>query len=441
MDIDYIKRRLLVKYSPFGSIIANTCFISDKLIETAATDGDNIYYNPDFLKNLTADEQIFVFAHELGHIGYNHIERCKDKDPEIWNMAADGVLNANLKKDGLPLIKGAIDIPYAGNYDVEELYQKLLQEKKEQKENTSNQTDNQEQSNNQNNSETKSNSTGQSKLQKEINKVGHDTHELWSKAYDKNSQNNEPMNDSLSKQKKETINKLTELGEREGYQQNRIEYKKRLEELRESLVNESHGYGNKTNSDKITISDIGIANPLLDWRKLLKEAIKYDVDWSYQNASIEDGILTAHLEELPNPETEILLDTSGSINKTLLRNFLRECKNILSVSKVKVGCFDTKFYGFSEIKNITDIDNLSFSGGGGTNFEVAINAFSKRVENKVIFTDGASSMPNTPMDAIWVVFGNRIINPAGGRVIYINNEQLDRLCTKVIINDSNTRKR
>ena len=194
-----------------------------------------------------------------------------------------------------------------------------------------------------------------------------------------------------------------------------------------ALASQSHGYGSITNSERRNITDIGTSEPLIDWRRLLKEAVKYDVDWSYQNAGIEDGVVTAYLEEMPRPETEIVLDTSGSIDETLLRNFLRECKNILQTSKVKVGCFDTQFYGFTEIKDVSDIDNLEFYGGGGTNFDAAVNAFTRRVENKIIFTDGDADMPSTPIDAIWIVFGEAKINPVGGKVIYINDEQLDRL--------------
>ena len=36
-------------------------------------------------------------------------------------------------------------------------------------------------------------------------------------------------------------------------------------------------------------------------------------------------------------------------------------------------------------------------------------------------------MPDIPMDAIWIVFGGIEINPKGGKVIQINEEQLDRL--------------
>ena len=187
--------------------------------------------------------------------------------------------------------------------------------------------------------------------------------------------------------------------------------------------------GTLANGDVRSISDIGTSKPIIDWRYALREAIKYDVDWSYKNAIIEDGIIKANLEEQPIPEAEIVLDTSDSINNKLLRGFLRECKNILKQSKLKVGCFDTKFYGFHEIRTLKDIDNIILEGGGGTNFEVAVNAFTRRVENKIIFTDGYASMPNTSIDVIWIVFGNKKINPKSGKVIYIDNDTLNKMCS------------
>ena len=156
---------------------------------------------------------------------------------------------------------------------------------------------------------------------------------------------------------------------------------------------------------------------------------------------IEDGVVVANLEEQPMPETEIVLDTSGSINEVLLKNFLRECKNILQHTKLKVGCFDIMFYGFHEIRTEEDIENMQFKGGGGTDFNVAVKAFSRRVENKIIFTDGEASMPNMPLDAIWMEFGGKKINPKGGRVIHITPEQLDRLYSYEIESETKGRSR
>ena len=85
---------------------------------------------------------------------------------------------------------------------------------------------------------------------------------------------------------------------------------------------------------------------------------------------------------------------------------------------------DALIQSFMDLLKLEDIDDLEFYGGGGTDFCVAVNAFTRRVENKIIFTDGYSDMPDKPIDAIWVVFGSREIHPLGGKVIYIDKNQL-----------------
>ena len=66
--------------------------------------------------------------------------------------------------------------------------------------------------------------------------------------------------------------------------------------------------------------------------------------------------------------------------------------------------------------------------GGWTDFDVAVNAFSRRVPNKIIFTDGYADMPKKEVrGAIWVIFGDEKINPKGGKVINITGEQLRKL--------------
>ena len=468
MNIESIKRKLLVKYPFFGSVVANSNFIAEPAVGTAGTDGKTIYYNPNFIESITDDQQTFIFAHQICHIAFDHIFRSEGKDKDLWNIATDSVVNAFLKQDGLPIVEGVVDIPEAINYDAEEMYKKLLEEKKQFQHQSSSSSESSQEQNKQSQEQSGSGSGEGSQEEEKQQDVGHDTHSMWDKAIEKRhqeeqsqsnlgqsdakdedkqslldklskmfdkkkeqqekqQQSDENQNKEQEKKKNEVIKKLTELGEKEAFKQNKIERKKQLEELRKSLASRSHGHGNTTNGERRNITDIGTSEPLIEWRRLLKEAVKYDIDWSYQNAGIEDGVVTAYLEEMPRPETEIVLDTSGSIDETLLRNFLRECKNILQTSKVKVGCFDTQFYGFTEIKDVSDIDNLEFYGGGGTNFDIAVNAFTRRVENKIIFTDGDAAMPSTPIDAIWIVFGEAKINPVGGKVIHINDEQLDRL--------------
>ena len=549
-DIEEIKRRMYVKYGFFGSVLANVNYKENNDIPTAATDGKNIYYNSKFLNGLDSDQQTFVFAHEVCHIAFDHITKSEGKNPNIWNIATDGVINQLLKRDGLKMVKGAVDIPEAINYDSEQLYEKLLKEQKDSnKNNESNQQENNQQNNsnkknssnnqssqnnqgnssqnnnqnednqkdsqssqnqngqgnssqnnnqsedNQENNQSSQNQSGQrtsiqndkqnedeqeqdsssknqngqsdssqnnndSKEVEEENKdkgnsseekdekkdkngnedsskdkekdsdenkedsenkdVGHDTHNMWKDALKK-------QKEEKNKKLQDEIDKISKMGEKKAFKKHLENKRKELEKLKEMLSQQAMGAGNYSTGAQRVVNEIGKSKPIIDWRYVLREAIKYDVDWSYKNAYIEDGVLSATLEEQPMPETEIVLDTSGSIDETLLRNFLRECKNILQHSRLKVGCFDTEFYGFHEIRREEDIENMEFQGGGGTDFNVAVRAFTRRVENKIIFTDGIADMPDIPMDAIWIVFGENKINPKGGRVILIDGEQLDRL--------------
>ena len=470
-DITALKRKMLVKYPFFGSVVANVDYKEDKEIPTAGTDGETIYYNPEFLERLSVEEQIFIFVHEVCHIAFNHILRSDGKDQKLWSIATDGVINQFLKSDGLKMAPDGVDIPEAINYDAEQLYEKLLKEKQQNGQDNSqqiqqgNQQQNQQQSssgnqggNNHQQPQSQEQSGGESgkssqKEDKSKQDVGHDTHSMWEQTVKKHKEQQEKtdkkeslLDKLLGKDKEKTElekkqEELESMGERESFRKNLEDKKRKLEELKEAIIKQASQVGNTSNGDIRTVSDIGIAKPLIDWRYVLKEATKYDVDWSYRNATLEDGVVTANLEEQPIAETEIVLDTSGSIDDILLRNFLRECKNILQHSRLKVGCFDTKFYGFHEIRTEKDIENMQFEGGGGTDFEVAVGAFTRRVENKIIFTDGEASMPDTPIDAIWIVFGEKTISPRGGKVIQIDGEQLDRLCNYQHISEQKGRTR
>ena len=439
-DIAALKRKMLVKYPFFGSVVASVGYKENKDIPTAGTDGETIYYNPEYLEGLSVDEQTFVFAHEVCHIAFNHILRSEGKNHELWNIATDGVINQFLKRDGLKLAPNVVDMEEAINYDAEQLYEKLLQEKQSQE---------------QSGGESGEDSQKEDKSKQD---VGHDTHSMWEQAVKKHKEQQEETDkkessldellgkdkDKKDKEKTELEKKQEELesmGEKDAFKKNLEDKKKQLEELKEAISKQASQAGTSTNRNIRTVNDIGTAKPLIDWRYVLREAIKYDVDWSYKNATLEDGVVNANLEEQPMPETEIVLDTSGSINEVLLKNFLRECKNILQHTKLKVGCFDTEFYGFHEIRTEEDIEKMRFEGGEGTDFDVAVGAFSRRVENKIIFTDGKASMPDMPLDAIWIVFGGKKINPKGGKVIHIDNEQLERLYNYQITNEAKGRSR
>ncbi|MBQ6439542.1 MAG: hypothetical protein IJJ06_05290 [Mogibacterium sp.] len=183
------------------------------------------------------------------------------------------------------------------------------------------------------------------------------------------------------------------------------------------------------------IEDPGLAQAVAGLSDLLEPSLQLDYDW-FPADRIRDGILIEQFRPYPVPHAEILLDTSASIDKDLLRAFVRAVKDLLREDAVvKVGCFDTEFYGFQEIHSEKDISTLEIKGAGGTNFETAVKAFSGDAETKIVFTDGYADMPETRCDAIWLVYSDMPVDPPGGKVIYvkkpeeINKYEVDFLIT------------
>jgi len=166
----------------------------------------------------------------------------------------------------------------------------------------------------------------------------------------------------------------------------------------------------------------GVAKAVAGLRDMLEPSLQLDYDW-FPGTRIRDGVLGYEFLSYPVARSEVLIDTSGSVDLEQLRAFIRGVKALLKDSLLCVGCFDTRFYGFHEIHSEQDIEKLELKGGGGTNFNVAVNAFTGDAENQIIFTDGYAEMPERRCDAIWIVYGSPSIHPVGGRVIYLNESE------------------
>ena len=226
-DIDSIKRKLRIKYPTFGSVIANLKFQASKDIETAGTDGKVLLYNPKFLGGLSEEQQIFIFAHEICHVAFEHIFRSEGKDKRLWNIATDSVINALLKQDGLPMVEGGVDIPEAINYDAEEMYNKLLEEEKKQEQQNSqgnqrqhNSQDSQEQQDSQGSQRQQNSQDSQeeqnvqdsqggqnSQSGQEETDIGHDTHSLWDKAIEERKREQQEQVEKKGQEQRQTKKK------------------------------------------------------------------------------------------------------------------------------------------------------------------------------------------------------------------------------------------
>ena len=188
---------------------------------------------------------------------------------------------------------------------------------------------------------------------------------------------------------------------------------------------------NIQNEESITtnLGNIGDAPAIIDWKNFLerkKKKVTYG-DYNFYAGYFDDDSFYKYPYELTityKSNIEILIDTSGSVDDNLVKAFLQECKNIFDDYTIKVGCFDTKFYGFQDIKRKEDLDSFVIEGRGGTDFSTAVNSFSKKAAIKIIFTDGYADVPKDSSNVIWVIYGDTKINPPGGKVFYVDPDTL-----------------
>jgi predicted metal-dependent peptidase len=113
-----------------GLLMVGKVSLSDK-VPTAATDGLNVIYNPDFVTKLTDQELRGLVLHEALHKAYRQIWLWRHlENKQVLNMAMDYVINLeiiSIHPDVALPEGGCIDKRYQG-MDTYQVYQKLMQE-------------------------------------------------------------------------------------------------------------------------------------------------------------------------------------------------------------------------------------------------------------------------------------------------------------------------
>lgn len=87
------KTSLILEHPFIGTIALNMPFRITDEVKTAATDGSQVLFNPDFVSKQSDEELKFLVAHECMHPMLEHTTRRNGRDPYKWNMAGDYVIN------------------------------------------------------------------------------------------------------------------------------------------------------------------------------------------------------------------------------------------------------------------------------------------------------------------------------------------------------------
>ncbi len=128
------KNWFISSYPLLGALAASFTIIEDPVlcarmdISVAAVNSclREIYINP--AAGLDEYECRFVMAHELLHVGLSHQARCQGRDPFLWNIACDYVINGWLVEMGLgelPKLGGLYD-PDLKGLSAESIYDRIV---------------------------------------------------------------------------------------------------------------------------------------------------------------------------------------------------------------------------------------------------------------------------------------------------------------------------
>ena len=124
------RARLLVRAPFLGSIALGLEWVCAPDIGTMATDGRRVWFNPSWCEEHGIEKTMGVIAHEVFHVVNKHHLRRGDRNPDLWNIAADLLINRLLEEDNYTLPPdGLFDRQrrFAG-LPTETIYARLLEE-------------------------------------------------------------------------------------------------------------------------------------------------------------------------------------------------------------------------------------------------------------------------------------------------------------------------
>ena len=376
---------LLLRHPFFGNMATRLRSVAaDDWLPTAAVDGRNLYYNTQFFNAMGNKEIEFVVAHEILHMVFDHLDRREERNPMLYNISADYIVNNTLVRDRIgekPKIVDCFqDFKYEG-WTSEEVYDELFKE-------------------------------AQKNGEEFLKQLGEMLDEHLESDSDGDSEEGQEGQDGNGN----TVSKSKPKYSKE-------EMKKIKDEIKENMISaaQSAGAGNVPSAVARIIKEL--TEPKINWRELLRQQIQSTIrsDYTFIRPSRKGQMSGAVLPGMNFQDTidiAVTIDMSGSISDAQGRDFLSEIKGIMEEYQdynIKVWCFDTQVYNEADFSadGGEDLMDYQLMGGGGTDFMANWTYMKEQnyVPKKLImFTDGyAWDSWGDPdyCDTVFIIHGNR----------------------------------
>ena len=290
-----IKARIeMLMSAPFFGNLATRLLLKDATdwCPTAATDGKYFYFNRNFVAALSDQEVVFLVGHEVLHCVYDHMDadRRGDRDPRLWNIANDYVINADLIDanigEQIKLVEICFDWKYRGQVS-EEIYDDLFKQAEEEG--------------------------------RVITQEPMDIHLDRAEGDDEGAGGNKANGDD---------------GEEGPVKYTAEEKENNKQEFQNAVMQSAKaaGAGNLPGGVKRMLDKL--LNPTLDWRELLAMQIQSTIrsDYTYQTPSRkgqDSGFYLPGMDRETTIDIVAALDMSGSIMDEMAMDFLSEFKGIM----------------------------------------------------------------------------------------------------------------
>ena len=378
---------LLLRQSFFGNLATRLKLVNaDEWCGTAATDGQKFYYNSRFIMMLKPKEVEFLVGHEVLHVVYDHIGRRGTRDPQIWNIANDYAVNADLKRHKVGQFITTVPCLYEQKYDgkaSEDIYDDLM---------------------------------------KNVQKISIEDliEQLLDDHMDGDDEGDGDGDGDQDGKGKGKRPKMTP-EERERVRQ----------EVKQAIINaaQSANAGELPAGVARLIKDV--TDPVMPWRELIQTNLTSAIrtDYSWMRPSRRGWHMDAVMPGMtPGEEIDVVvaLDMSGSISSKQAQAFLGEVGGMMEAFdgyKVHIFCFDTEIYNPADYtsENMDTIDNYEPAGGGGTDFDAIFNYLKEQgnvPKRLIVFTDGypcGSWGDPEYCDTTWIIHGDKDPNPPFGQ--------------------------
>jgi len=389
---------LLLRQAFFGNLATRMKLINaDEWCSTAATDGRNFYYNSRFVQLLKNSELEFLVGHEVLHVVYDHIERRGNRDPQLFNIANDYAVNADLKRHKVGSFIKSVPCLYDQKFDgksSEEIYDILYE----------------------NAEKINLNDLIDQMIDEHMAGEGDGDSDGDGDETDGNPNGNSKRPKPLTAEEREELRK----------------------EMREAILNAAKADPGSTPAGVQRMVKEW-TNPVLPWRELINQNIMSTVksDYSWLRPSRRGWDMDAVMPGMkPDEEIDVtvFLDLSGSITEKMARQQISEVAGMLNQFagwRLNIATFDTEVYNYQTFtsENMDSIEDYKIHGGGGTDFTCIFKYLRNNALEPmrlIVFTDGypfGSWGDPDYCETTWIIHGSKDIEPPFGTWAYYDEHE------------------